>query len=239
MRAGAAFIVFAVVVGGLLATSGSALWAAIGLAVLVGAVFLLLTQPGFTSWLTHCEDQGWFHASTYKPNQGLRVRRATVAGIVVLAGCGIWTLIKHGTLNTAAVWIERPLFEGAAMLAREPWIGYVPFTETSFVLLFYIAFTVPVLLGILAGWTAWRVVNWPAFADFLIATEAEINKVSWTTKKRLYQDTIVVLVTVVLFTIFLFVVDILWIKILTSPVIDVLKHDPAEAARKNQAGAQW
>ena len=41
-----------------------------------------------------------------------------------------------------------------------------------------------------------------------IATEAEINKVSWTTRKRLIQDTTVVLVTVFLFTLFLFVVDI-------------------------------
>ena len=32
--------------------------------------------------------------------------------------------------------------------------------------------------------------------DFLIATEAEMNKVSWTTRKRLVKDTIVVLVTV-------------------------------------------
>ena len=50
-------------------------------------------------------------------------------------------------------------------------------------------------------WRAWRgMVNFPAFADFLIATEAEMNKVSWTTRKRLVQDTIVVLTTVVLMT---------------------------------------
>ena len=88
-------------------------------------------------------------------------------------------------------------------------------------------------------WTIFRIVHFPPFAEFLIATEAEMNKVSWTTRKRLYQDTVVVLVTVILMTVFLFVIDILWIKILTSPFIDVLKHDPQAAARKNQAGAQW
>ncbi len=34
-----------------------------------------------------------------------------------------------------------------------------------------------------ALWLAWRVVNVPSFADFLIATEAELNKVSWTTRR--------------------------------------------------------
>jgi len=86
---------------------------------------------------------------------------------------------------------------------------------------------------------SWRLVNWPIFGDFLIATVAEMNKVSWTTRKRLYQDTIVVLVTVVLMTVFLFAIDVLWIKILTNPLVDVLKHDPQAAARKNQSGAQW
>ena len=74
----------------------------------------------------------------------------------------------------------------------------------------HVQFTVPLL--ILAGsiWLAWRVVNLPVFADFLIATEAELNKVSWTTRKRLVQDTIVVLVTVVLMAVFLFAMDLVW-----------------------------
>ena len=66
-------------------------------------------------------------------------------------------------------------------------------------------------------------VNVPSFADFLIATEAELNKVSWTTRRRLIQDTIVVLVTVVLFTLFLFVVDVAWGQILSLKAIGVLK----------------
>jgi preprotein translocase SecE subunit len=92
---------------------------------------------------------------------------------------------------------------------------------------------------LVAGWISWRIVNWPVFADFLIATEAEMNKVSWTTRKRLYQDTIVVLVTVVLFTLFLFVVDILWIKILSNPVLRVLDINPLEERAKQNAPTQW
>ena len=43
-----------------------------------------------------------------------------------------------------------------------------------------------------------------------IATEAEMNKVSWPARRRLVQDTIVVLTTVFLFTVFIFLVDVLW-----------------------------
>ena len=81
--------------------------------------------------------------------------------------------------------------------------------------------------------------NVPTFADFLIATEAEMNKVSWTTRKRLMQDTIVVLVTVFLFTMFLFVVDIIWIKVLSAPYIQVLLIDPKAREKAQQETAKW
>ena len=85
--------------------------------------------------------------------------------------------------------------------------------------------TVPLLLAIGSLWFSWRLVNYPAFADFLIATEAELNKVSWTTRKRLVQDTIVVLVTVVFFTIFLLIVDLAWGKLLAWKPIGVLRME--------------
>jgi preprotein translocase SecE subunit len=147
-------------------------------------------------------------------------------------------MIQHQVLRTGTYKIEVP---GSNVLsdAVDPWIVYLPFTETQMVFLYRITLTVPLLVIVGAGWFAWRLVNWPTFADFLIATEAEMNKVSWTTRKRLYADTIVVLVTVILMTLFLFVVDILWIKILTNPIVDVLKHDPQAAARKNQTATGW
>jgi preprotein translocase SecE subunit len=82
---------------------------------------------------------------------------------------------------------------------------------------------------------AWRVVNFPVFADFLIATEAELNKVSWTTGKRLRQDTVVVLTTVVLLTITLLVFDWFWYKALSAvnvlQIPETKKHDAASGAR--------
>jgi preprotein translocase subunit SecE len=64
------------------------------------------------------------------------------------------------------------------------------------------------------GWLIIRIVHFPPFADFLIATEAEMNKVSWTTKDDLVRATTVVLATVVLMAVFLFAVDRLWTFIL-------------------------
>ncbi len=79
----------------------------------------------------------------------------------------------------------------------------------------------------------------PVFADFLIATEAEMNKVSWTTRRRLIQDTIVVLVTVFLMTMFLFLVDIMWIQILSWPYVGVLQYNPREQQKQQQEKNQW
>jgi preprotein translocase SecE subunit len=238
MRAGAFYLSFSLVVCWLMMSSGMNLWAFVGILLLVGAVVLFF-QPAFLAWVVRVEDQGWFHATSFKPNQGLRVRRGTVMGAVVLVLCGIYTMITHSVLRTGSFWNIAVPGSSIAEEAVDPWIVYVPFSNTPVLFLYRITLTVPFLVLVAAGWFTWRLVNWPTFADFLIATEAEMNKVSWTTRKRLYTDTIVVLVTVVLMTVFLFLVDILWIKILTNPIVDVLKHDPQAAARKNQSGAQW
>jgi preprotein translocase SecE subunit len=101
-----------------------------------------------------------------------------------------------------------------------------------------VKYTLPLLLGALGLWGAWRLVNVPAFADFLIATEAELNKVSWTSRRRLFQDTVVVLVTVVLLTVFLFVVDFFWGAVLQWKPIGVLKL-PEGTGQTEQKAEPW
>ncbi|MCS6850332.1 MAG: preprotein translocase subunit SecE [Gemmataceae bacterium] len=102
-----------------------------------------------------------------------------------------------------------------------PATGTVEYRQLT--LIPYVWLTVPLLLVVLTVWLAYRIVNYPVFADFLIATEAELNKVSWTPRKRLFQDTIVVLVTVLLLTFFLATVDVGWGWILSNPYIGVLR----------------
>jgi len=208
-------------------TLGLALTAAIGVALLVAAVRYML-KPRFAELILKFDSQGWFRAQFYKPNQGQRVRRLTILGLLVIFGTGIWTLIEHNTL-------------GATI--EVPWKVRIPFLyfnnlQSYAHLLPNVTVLGPVLLGAAALWISWRAVNFPMFADFLIATEAEMNKVSWTTRKKLVQDTIVVLTTVVLFTLFLLAVDQTWGWVLSRDFIRIVpkaktsdtadKTDPAE-----------
>jgi preprotein translocase SecE subunit len=342
---------------------------AFGVGVTVGVGVLLLAllvrfflDPRAEGWLTTIEDQGWFTAASYKASQGMRVRRGTMLGLLLLAGSGIWTLhlglssanqswqfalpftgravvtrdragdvpeLRQQLDQQAALGVESPavtldrfqlqaynsqaqakyvkitdagldlykdeqtvaserrdlfdqarqespeLFENARTFERGSVVAksevdaerkqrlekrqklqekgldevlaqsqVVPPTDvpiepasaevqyTSLTLLPQLRFTLPLLLGALSLWLAWRVVNMPLFADFLVATEAELNKVSWTTRKRLVQDTIVVLVTVVLLCIFLFLADTVWSQLLTG--IGVLQPPPRDTTQQAQ-----
>lgn len=116
--------------------------------------------------------------------------------------------------------------------------AYGPLVYSSLTLLPSLQYTVP-LLVILAGlWLSWRLVNVPTFADFLIATDGEMNKVSWSTQKKLVQDTLVVLVTMFLMAVFLFLVDFAW-KNLLQP-IGVLYIPPvAKEAQRQIEQKPW
>jgi preprotein translocase subunit SecE len=69
---------------------------------------------------------------------------------------------------------------------------------------------VPGLLLLVGVWICYRIVNLPAFADFLISVEAEMNKVSWPSRGELYRHSIVVLVVLFLLTVVLFGFDYAW-----------------------------
>jgi preprotein translocase subunit SecE len=70
-----------------------------------------------------------------------------------------------------------------------------------------VAATVVAIVGV---WISYRVVNVPRFADFLIAVEAEVNKVSWPSRGELVRSTIVVLITIFALAIILFAYDFIW-----------------------------
>lgn len=64
-------------------------------------------------------------------------------------------------------------------------------------------------------WVGYRLVNWPRFADFLIAVEAEMNKVSWPSKQEMIRSSIVVIFTIFFLAIMLFLFDIVWQEVFT------------------------
>jgi len=69
---------------------------------------------------------------------------------------------------------------------------------------------IPILVGAVGLWLCFRLVNIPRFADFLIAVEAEMSKVSWPTRKELFRGSAVVIVTIVVLATVLFIFDLFW-----------------------------
>lgn len=59
-------------------------------------------------------------------------------------------------------------------------------------------------------WVSFRLVNMPAFADFLIAVEAEMNKVSWPTRTELIRSSLVVIFLMVFMAVLLVAYDFFW-----------------------------
>jgi preprotein translocase subunit SecE len=57
-------------------------------------------------------------------------------------------------------------------------------------------------------WLGFRVVNLPSFADFLIAVEAEMNKVSWPSRTELIRASMVVIILMFGLTVVLYAYDI-------------------------------
>jgi len=181
-------------------------------------------------------------------------------GILLITGSGIWTLMNHNYLpknsevtlpngqkvsNRMGDWVIGGTLLGVETPAKEATLAQRealqienrarPRVEGGITLMPDLQFTVPLLLIAFTLWFTWRIVNYPTFADFLIATEAEINKVSWTTRKALIRDTIVVLTTLILFTVFLFVVDMFWNTLLSHKYIGVL---PTEKEQQDAIGKQ-
>jgi len=91
----------------------------------------------------------------YKRTQGRIARQVTFAALAITLATGIWRLAQ-----LLPVW-----FVGTA--------------GTSATDLGVLRFLVPGVLLAVGLWILFRLVNYPPFADFLIAVEAEMAKVSW------------------------------------------------------------
>jgi len=74
-----------------------------------------------------------------------------------------------------------------------------------------VQFGVPTLLVIALGVLVLWIVNRPSSADFLIATEGEMKKVSWSSRKEVVGSTKVVIVTTFIMAVILFGVDLAFI----------------------------
>ena len=188
---------------------------AIALGAALALTYRVLASRVGEEAMASIEEQGWLHLFNYKPTQGLRMRRYTMVGFLLVGLSGVYSLVSHNMLR--GDWVLRMPYAGENAFWR---------------VVADLGGVAPILLSGLIIWLAWRAVNVPPFADFLIATEAEMNKVSWSTRKRLVQDTIVVMATVLLMVLFFLVVDAFWGwalgNVLSTPVTPTEVRRPAE-----------
>jgi preprotein translocase subunit SecE len=61
-----------------------------------------------------------------------------------------------------------------------------------------------VALGLLIFW----LVNKPSVADFMIAAEGEMKKVSWSSRREIAVSTFIVIVVVIMMAVILYVTDL-------------------------------
>lgn len=74
---------------------------------------------------------------------------------------------------------------------------------------------IPVAIAAVMSWLAFRLVNFPPFAEFLISVQAEVTKVNWPSWGELKRATIVVVCTMLFLGLALFAYDFIWYWILS------------------------
>jgi preprotein translocase subunit SecE len=77
----------------------------------------------------------------------------------------------------------------------------------------WVCYGMPTVLAVAGLWATYRIVNLPAFADFLIAVEAEMNKVSWPSWTELVRWSLVVIVMIFAIGFLLAAFDGFWVWI--------------------------
>jgi len=272
------------------------------------AVYKFLADPPFMQEL---DRQGWFGTGAYKPQQGHRMRRATLAGLWLFIGSGVYTAWQAGVLAPANLTMPftgyyavsdphdaefitvesagiapmtkgdhvsrleysrivglmssgssgqlvkirgdrqeipvdgKPMVFEPGRLASHETVRKINrlisnpdekayfgiYREIQFkdavppavrpdgrgqVMLLPSRGTQALVFTALLVWLAVRLVQVPAFADFLISTDAEMNKVSWASRTKLWQDTVVVIVGMLLMAALMMGLDQMWRGVLTA-----------------------
>jgi len=125
----------------------------------------------------------------YKRGQGKYTRLCSAFAAAIIAGLGCWRL--YLTLEAADLW-------GISQKVHL-WI------ETL----------VPAgLFVVLALFISW-LMNKPSTADFMIAAESEMKKVSWSSKQEIAVSTLIVIIVVVLMALLLGATDIVFNRFFT------------------------
>ena len=66
---------------------------------------------------------------------------------------------------------------------------------------------IPMAMVAIGLWAAFRIVQIPTFADFLISVEGEMNKVSWPSRSELFRASLVVILVIFFLAALLYLYD--------------------------------
>jgi len=123
----------------------------------------------------------------YKSGQGYWTR--------IMSACGFGLLTLLG-----AVWLYRQIFErgGAGVTVQ------------------YIAFGAGLAFALLGGWLVyWYCGIKPRTVDFLVATEGEMKKVNWSTRREIVGSTILVIIFSSVIAAVCALLDVGWAALMT------------------------
>ncbi len=125
-------------------------------------------------------------ARIYKPGQGFYTRIGTAIGIGILAvGGAAWLFSLTGQMMDRGASYFLPVQYSVS-------VGFL------------------LIVGLLTYW----IVGLNSKAnDFFIATEGEMKKVNWSTRREIIKSTQVVIITVILLATLLFVVDLIFMSV--------------------------
>jgi preprotein translocase subunit SecE len=129
-------------------------------------------------------------AGVYKRNQGRTARQATFAALAIALAVGVWRLAQ-----LLPLWLANSTAVSATGSAAD--LGVV-------------RFLVPGAILAAGLWVLYRLVNMPRFADFLIAVESEMAKVSWPGGAEVARSSAVVIFLIFALAAILAAYDLFW-----------------------------
>ena len=132
-------------------------------------------------------------SSVYKRNQGRITRQVTFAALAIAWCLGIWRL-----------WQLLPAWAMSGGMST-------PAADIGLVRI-----ALPLVLAAAGLWFAYRLVNLPRFAEFLIGVESEMAKVSWPSLGEVARSSAVVIFMIFALSFILAAYDLFWWFILRA-----------------------